>query len=81
MIARRPRRRIILLVGLAFLVAGVAIVLRASSTARPQAFYAAPSPLPRGPSGTILRKELIKNFYPGAKTYRCLLYTSPSPRD
>jgi acetyl esterase/lipase len=48
------------------------LALRASSPARPGPFYAVPSPLPRGPAGTIIRKQLIPNFYPGAKAYRVL---------
>jgi hypothetical protein len=36
------------------------------------AFYTAPSPLPEGPPGTIIRSEVIDDFYPGATAYRVL---------
>ena len=41
----------------------------------PGDFYAAPSPLPDGPPGTIIRSEVIDGFHPGATAYR-VLYTS-----
>lgn len=36
------------------------------------AFYTAPSPLPAGPPGTIIRSEVIDDFYAGATVYRVL---------
>jgi pimeloyl-ACP methyl ester carboxylesterase len=41
----------------------------------PGNFYAAPSPLPDGPPGTIIRREVIDGFHPGSTAYR-VLYTS-----
>jgi len=38
----------------------------------PGAFYSAPSPLPDGPPGTIIRTEVIDDFHEGATTYRVL---------
>lgn len=38
----------------------------------PGAFYSAPSPLPDGPPGTIIRTEIIDGFHEGATTYRVL---------
>ena len=60
---------------LALVVAAVAawlIFVRSSRPAAPGAFYSAPSPLPEGPSGTIIRREIIEGFHPGATAYRVL---------
>ena len=60
---------------LALVVAAVAawlIFVRSSRPAAPGAFYSAPSPLPDGPSGTIIRREVVEGFYPGATAYRVL---------
>jgi uncharacterized membrane protein HdeD (DUF308 family) len=38
----------------------------------PGAFYTAPSPLPAGPPGTIIRSELIDGFHASATAYRVL---------
>ncbi len=38
----------------------------------PPAFYTAPSLLPGGPAGTIIRSEVIDDFHPGATAYRVL---------
>jgi uncharacterized membrane protein HdeD (DUF308 family)/alpha-beta hydrolase superfamily lysophospholipase len=60
----------VLLVALAAAALSAAID-RAAPNA-PGAFYAAPSPLPAGPPGTIIRSELIDGFHAGATTYRVL---------
>jgi pimeloyl-ACP methyl ester carboxylesterase len=62
----------VLLVGLACVIAALTIALQASAPQPPGPFYKAPSPLPPGPPGTIIRKELIKGFYRGTRTYRVL---------
>jgi uncharacterized membrane protein HdeD (DUF308 family) len=41
----------------------------------PGPFYSAPSPLPAGPPGMIIRSEVIDGFHAGATAYR-VLYTS-----
>ena len=51
-----------------------AAIHRAQPDAPPE-FYTAPSPLPDGPPGTIIRSEVIDDFYQGATAYR-VLYTS-----
>lgn len=56
-------------------VAGWAIFVEDSRPDVPGAFYAAPSPLPDGPPGTIIRSEVIDGFYSGATAHR-VLYTS-----
>jgi uncharacterized membrane protein HdeD (DUF308 family)/pimeloyl-ACP methyl ester carboxylesterase len=60
----------VLLVALAGAVVSAAVD-RASPTA-PGAFYTAPSPLPAGPPGTIIRSEVIAGFHAGATAYRVL---------
>ena len=52
--------------------AGISVALHQNGGTRPGPFYAAPSPLPHGPPGTLIRNELIPHFYPGALTYRVL---------
>jgi uncharacterized membrane protein HdeD (DUF308 family)/pimeloyl-ACP methyl ester carboxylesterase len=70
----RPLRLIgasaVLLVALAAATVSAAID-RAAPNA-PGAFYTAPSPLPSGPPGTIIRSEAIDGFHAGATTYRVL---------
>ena len=63
--------------GLALAVGGMAIsvAIHRAQPDEPPAFYTAPSPLPDGPSGTIIRSEVIDDFYAGATAYR-VLYTS-----
>lgn len=61
-----------LVLGGAFLVLLAVLLLGGSGSRRPGPFYAAPTRLPGGPPGTLIRKELIPHFYPGAKTYRVL---------
>ena len=56
-------------------VAGWAIFVEDSRPEAPGAFYTAPSPLPDGPPGTIIRSEVIDRFHPGATAHR-VLYTS-----
>jgi uncharacterized membrane protein HdeD (DUF308 family)/pimeloyl-ACP methyl ester carboxylesterase len=51
---------------------GVSVALHQSGPDRPGPFYAVPSPLPHGPPGTVIRSQLISDFYPGAKAYRVL---------
>jgi alpha-beta hydrolase superfamily lysophospholipase len=48
------------------------LALHDSEEPRPGPFYAAPSPLPHGPPGTLIRWEEIVGSYPGAKAYRVL---------
>jgi uncharacterized membrane protein HdeD (DUF308 family)/pimeloyl-ACP methyl ester carboxylesterase len=55
--------------------AGLSVALHASGPPRPGPFYAAPSPLPDGPPGTLIREEPIARLYRGAKAYR-ILYKS-----
>ena len=53
-------------------VAGWAIFVHDSRPDAPGAFYAAPSRLPDGPLGTIIRSEVIEGFHSGATAYRVL---------
>lgn len=73
----RPIRRAFVVAALALALAGgaVSVVLHHHGPAHPGPFYAAPSPLPHGPPGTLIRYELIPGFYQGASTYR-ILYKS-----
>lgn len=50
----------------------ISIAVHRSGPDEPSAFYTAPSPLPGGPPGTIIRREVIDGFQPGATTYRVL---------
>jgi acetyl esterase/lipase len=52
--------------------AGWAVFVRNTQPDEPGSFYTAPSPLPAGPNGTIIRKEVIDGFHEGATTYRVL---------
>ena len=59
---------------LALALGGVAasVLVHRSQERRPGAFYAAPSPLPSGSPGTLIRSEVVAGFTPGATTYRVL---------
>src|SRR5207249_4137172 len=50
----------------------VSVVVHRAQPADPGAFYVAPSPLPDGPPGTIIRDEVIAGFHGGATAYRVL---------
>jgi pimeloyl-ACP methyl ester carboxylesterase len=73
----RAKHRVLVYVGaalaiaIAAAVAGWAIFVHDSRPDAPGAFYA-PSPLPDGPPGTIIRSEVIDGFYSGATAYRVL---------
>jgi len=56
-------------------IAGWAIFVHSSRPDAPGAFYTAPSTLPDGPPGTIIRSEVVDGFHSGATAYR-VLYTS-----
>jgi uncharacterized membrane protein HdeD (DUF308 family) len=60
--------------GLLLALAGAAIsaAIDRAAPAAPGAFYRAPSPLPAGPPGTIIRTQVVKGFQPGATAYRVL---------
>lgn len=64
-------------VGLALALGGAAVSasIRGAQPDDPPEFYTAPSPLPDGPPGTIIRAEMIDDYLTGATTYR-VLYTS-----
>lgn len=64
-------------VGLALALGGAAVSasIRGAQPDDPPEFYTAPSPLPDGPPGTIIRAEVIDDYLTGATTYR-VLYTS-----
>ena len=53
-------------------VAGWLVFVESSRPDAPGEFYSAPTPLPEGPLGTIIRSEIIDGFYPGATAYRVL---------
>src|SRR5207244_4549584 len=63
----------VLLVALAGSVVSPAI--DRASPKDPGAFYTAPSPLPPGPPGTLIRSQVIDGFHAGSTAYR-VLYTS-----
>ena len=62
------------LVVLALSLGGLAIsvAVQRAAPGGPGPFYTAPSPLPDGPPGTIIRTEIIDDFHLGATTYRVL---------
>ena len=76
----RPRRRWRWLSIVAIVIAGVVVAAIAGwaifvDSSRPDApgdFYAAPSPLPEGTPGTIIRSEVIDGFHAGATAHRVL---------
>ncbi len=63
------------LVALAVVV--VVIVLRRAQPSHPGSFYSAPSPLPSGPPGTIIRFEPLTDLPAGARGWK-ILYLSTS---
>jgi uncharacterized membrane protein HdeD (DUF308 family) len=67
------------LVALALALGGLAIsvAVHRAQPGEPGPFYTAPSPLPDGPPGTIIRQEVLDGYYAGATTYK-VLYTSTS---
>ncbi|HMD51520.1 MAG TPA: lipase family protein, partial [Solirubrobacteraceae bacterium] len=67
------------MLGLACAAVLLALVLRGSAAPAPGPFYTPPARLPPGGPGTIIRDELIPDFYPGAKAYR-VLYESTGLR-
>ena len=76
----RPHRRVKrLLAGLLVLLtaAGVGIALFVGSThpPAPSDFYRAPSPLPKGPPGTMIRSETLENPPEGSRGWK-ILYLS-----
>jgi uncharacterized membrane protein HdeD (DUF308 family)/fermentation-respiration switch protein FrsA (DUF1100 family) len=60
----------VLLVALAG--AAVSAAIDRASPNAPGEFYTAPSPLPAGPPGTIIRTEVIDGFHAGSTAYRVL---------
>ena len=54
----------------AFAGLAVSVAIHRSQPHEPGAFYTAPSPLSDGPLGTVIRQEVIDDFYPGTTTYR-----------
>jgi uncharacterized membrane protein HdeD (DUF308 family) len=72
--APRPvgRAAVLAAVALALAGTGTSLALHDSEEPQPGPFYAAPSPLPHGPPGTLIRSQEIVGFYPGAKAYRVL---------
>ena len=52
--------------------AAISAVIDRATPEAPGAFYTAPTPLPAGPPGTIIRSEVIDGFHAGATTYRVL---------
>jgi len=60
---------------LAFGGLALSVAVHRAAPGEPGPFYTAPSPLPDGPPGTIIRTEVIDDFHEGATTYR-VLYTS-----
>jgi pimeloyl-ACP methyl ester carboxylesterase len=70
------RRLWIVALGLAAIVAlgvaGWAVFVEDSRPDAPGAFYTAPSPLPDGPPGTVIRSEVVDGFSSGATAHRVL---------
>jgi uncharacterized membrane protein HdeD (DUF308 family)/pimeloyl-ACP methyl ester carboxylesterase len=50
----------------------ISVAIHRAQPGDPGPFYTAPSPLPDGPPGTIIRREVIDPYYPGTTTYRVL---------
>ncbi len=50
----------------------ISVAVHRAAPGEPGPFYTAPSPLPDGPPGTIIRSEVIDDFHTGAVTYRVL---------
>ncbi len=59
----------------ALLGVALSVGLRAAQPGVPGPFYAAPATLPDGPTGTIIRSEVVDGFHQDATTHR-VLYTS-----
>lgn len=53
----------------------ISVAVHRATPDEPGPFYSAPSPLPDGPPGTIIRTQIIDDFHDDATTYR-VLYTS-----
>jgi pimeloyl-ACP methyl ester carboxylesterase len=70
--ARRLRRWLLAVLAIVCVAALAFLLLHGSAARRPGPFYSAPSPLPHGPPGTLIREELMPGFYPGTKAYRVL---------
>jgi uncharacterized membrane protein HdeD (DUF308 family) len=58
--------------GLAMGGMAISVAVHRSQPSAPGAFYQAPSPLPDGQPGTIIRNEVIGGFHDGATTFRVL---------
>ncbi len=52
--------------------AAISVAIDRAAPPAPGAFYAAPSPLPTGPTGAIIRSEVVHGFVAGATAYRVL---------
>lgn len=50
----------------------ISVAVHRAKPNRPGPFYTAPSPLPAGSPGTIIRSEVIDGFHAGATAYRVL---------
>ena len=50
----------------------ISVAVHRAAPGEPGPFYSAPSPLPDGEPGTIIRTEVIDGFHEGATTYRVL---------
>ncbi|MGH9250145.1 MAG: lipase family protein [Acidimicrobiales bacterium] len=50
----------------------ISVAVHRAAPGEPGRFYSAPSPLPDGAPGTIIRTEVIDGFHEGATTYRVL---------
>lgn len=57
---------------LAFGGVALSVAIHRSQPNEPGDFYTAPSPLPDSPPGTVIRREVIDDFYPETTTYRVL---------
>ena len=61
---------------LAFAVAlggtAISVVIHRAGPDDPGAFYSAPSSMPDGPTGTIIRSEVVDGYFAGATTHRVL---------
>ncbi len=57
---------------LAFGGLAVSVAIHRSQPDDPGVFYTAPSPLPDRPPGTVIRRDIIDDFFPGTTTYRVL---------
>lgn len=50
----------------------ISVAVHRAAPGEPGSFYSAPSPLPDGPPGTIIRSEVIDGFHEEATTHRVL---------